>query len=621
MDVHRSAVMNIFEAKQRLEIPLFQRQYVWNEEDQWLPLWEDIQRKFIESLEGHSDTPNHFLGAMVLDQKQTPTGHVIVRQVIDGQQRLTTLQIFLSAFRDFCRDVDCAEIATEVEQSLFNKGMMANKEVDQFKVWPTKLDRQQFADVISAGTREELLKRYPTTRQKYARKPDPKPRMVEAYFFFFQMLQEFFLGEEDEPPLAADFPISDRLEQCLQVLKSALLVVVIDLDRDDDPQVIFETLNARGQPLLPADLIRNYIFLRARREDLNTDEMYEKHWSQFDDEFWRQEIKQGRLNRPRSDIFIQHLLSSRQARDIPIKHLYVEYRHWSEGVEASLPVADELKLLSEQGKNYRRLLDPAEDDPVRPLAEFIRIFEVSTLYPLVLSFFEAGPSDEEWARIGAIFESYIVRRAVCDLSTKNYNKVFLGALRRLRQSGFTADNLYADLSALPGESSLWPDDARFRDGWMRTEVYRPLGSRRLVHILSKLNNRYGSSKSEQLTFSEQPTIEHIMPQSWEKNWPLSNGEKGLDFVELIAANEDDERAKETRRRNGFINRLGNLTILSQALNSGESNLAWLEKRPKLMAHSLLPLNLQLAQAEHWDEGKIDERGQELFGHAREIWAR
>ena len=488
MDVHRAAIMAIFESKQRLEVPLFQRQYVWNEEDQWLPLWEDIERKFVDALEGNSDAPHHFLGAMVLDQKQTPTTHVIVRQVIDGQQRLTTLQIFLSALRDFCREVECTEVATEVEQSLFNKGMMANKEIDQFKVWPTKLDRQHFMDVVSAGSCQELLNRYPTRRRKYARKTDPKPRMVEAYFYFFSVLKDFFSGTDEEPPLAADYPIGDRLEQCLQVLKSALLVVVIDLDSDDDPQVIFESLNARGQPLLPADLIRNYIFLRARRENLGTDDMYERYWSQFDDEFWREEIKQGRLNRPRSDIFIQHLLSSRQARDVPIKHLYVEYRHWSESIEASLPVVEELRLLSAQGHNYKRLLSPNDNDPIAPLARFIRIFEVSTLYPLVLAFFEAELDDDAWARIAAVLESYIVRRAICDLTTKNYNKVFLGILRRLRRSGFTAESLFEDLKNQVAESSLWPNDARFREGWMQTEVYRPLGSKRLVHILGACRN-------------------------------------------------------------------------------------------------------------------------------------
>ena len=87
MEVHKSSLLAVFDSKQHLEVPHFQRQYVWTEEEQWLPLWEDIQRKFTETIE-RKDVPNHFLGSMVLDQKQTPTGHVVVRQIIDGQQRL-----------------------------------------------------------------------------------------------------------------------------------------------------------------------------------------------------------------------------------------------------------------------------------------------------------------------------------------------------------------------------------------------------------------------------------------------------------------------------------------------------------------------------------------------------
>src|SRR3954449_8434708 len=149
MDVHKSSLLAIFDAKQRLEVPLFQRQYVWDEEQQWLPLWEDIERKFTEALEGGKDAPHHFLGAIVLDQKQTPTGHVVIRQIIDGQQRLTTLQIFLAAYRDFCHERKAGPLASECEKFLFNTGMMADADVDRFKVWPTQLDRHQFTDIIT----------------------------------------------------------------------------------------------------------------------------------------------------------------------------------------------------------------------------------------------------------------------------------------------------------------------------------------------------------------------------------------------------------------------------------------------------------------------------------------
>ena len=96
-------LLDLFEKKMRLEVPLFQRQYVWTLEQQWEPLWEDVSRKFTEFIEGRADGPVHFLGAIVLDQKETPATHVEKRQVIDGQQRLTTLQVFLAVMRDFCR--------------------------------------------------------------------------------------------------------------------------------------------------------------------------------------------------------------------------------------------------------------------------------------------------------------------------------------------------------------------------------------------------------------------------------------------------------------------------------------------------------------------------------------
>ena len=92
--------------------------------------------------------------------------------------------------------------------------------------------------------------------------------MIEAYLFFHDQLSEFFLGTGNDPALHADQPLGARLDECFQALKNSLQVVTIDLQPGDDPQVIFETLNARGEPLLPADFLRNYIFLRAARTGL-----------------------------------------------------------------------------------------------------------------------------------------------------------------------------------------------------------------------------------------------------------------------------------------------------------------------------------------------------------------
>lgn len=620
MDVHKTSLLTVFDAKQRLEVPLFQRQYVWNEERHWIPLWEDIARKFTEALEGRKDGPHHFLGAMVLDQVHTPTGHVVVRQVIDGQQRLTTLQIFISAYRDFCRSVECVELADECDKFLSNTGMMSNPDVDRFKVWPTQLDRKQFSDVVSAGSFDEVVRRHPLVKKKYARKPEPRPRMVEAYLFFFEQLRAYFLGEDNEAAIASDVAIGTRLDECFQTLRTALMVVVIDLQRGDDPQVIFETLNARGEPLLPADLLRNYIFFRATRDGLDAERVYEIYWKKFDDEFWRQEVKQGRLSRPRSDLFMQHFLASRQAQDIPIKHLYVEYRHWLETRKPFANVTEELAALARQRDHFRRMISPEPDDVVFDLCTFLEAFDIRTAYPLLLALFEKGLADDEWRQVSGVLESYLLRRAVCNFTTKNYNRIFLNLTRSvLGEGGFSIQILRKALLSLTGDSGVWPDDATFREAWLSKPLYQTLTNPRLCHILGRINQTFMSTKAERLLLDGALTVEHILPRSWIKNWPLPDGSKGLDLVESLEVPDDDPRLVASRYRDQALDTVGNLTLLTTALNTAQSNLGWKQKRPELMKHSLLPINQMLATTEEWNEASILERAGDLFSRALKIW--
>lgn len=614
-------LLAIFEKKMRLEVPLFQRQYVWNKEQQWEPLWEDISRKFAEYLEGRKDAPVHFLGAMVLDQKQTPTTHVERRQVIDGQQRLTTLQIFISSFRDFCRAHECEELAKECDAFTLNKGMMADPAIDKFKVWPTQLDRGQFMDVISSGSRINLENRHPLVYRKRARRPDPRPRMVEAYIFFYEQIADFFNGSGTDEPLAAEVPVGQRLEECFQALKNALQVVAIDLDHDDDAQVIFETLNARGEPLLPADLLRNFIFLRAARKGEPQETLYNDYWRRFDDPFWRVEVKQGRLLRPRSDLFMQHFLSSRQGVDIPIKHLFVEYKFWIERQQPFATVTDELATLSRQGDDFRRIIEPKVGDPICSLAVFLDTFDVRTCYPLLLAMLDVGIDDEEWRKMSSTLESYILRRAVCGFTTKNYNRTFLSLTRNLRRDGLTHANLVKQLSEQTGDSAEWPTDAAFGEAWRSKHVYQTLNNPKVVHILKRLNATFLGNKNELVSVDGALTVEHILPQNWIEHWPLQDGSKGLTGVELWTAEPQDAKVVATRRRNTALQTFGNLTIITQALNSAASNSAWPEKKAELLRHSLLPINQQLHNLDAWDEEAISDRAEVLLKRALELWPR
>jgi hypothetical protein len=195
---------------------------------------------------------------------------------------------------------------------------MADPNTEKFKVWPTQRDRDQFSDVMDSGSRAALEAKHPLVKLPRKRNYEPRPLMVEAYLFFYDQLNEFFIGTPGEPPLAAEIPLEDRLDDAHHALKAALQVVVIDLGEGDDAQVIFETLNGRGQPLLPADLLRNYIFLRAARFGEPQEALYEQHWKSFDEPFWREPVRQGRLIRPRSDLFMQHYLSVASSTTFPL---------------------------------------------------------------------------------------------------------------------------------------------------------------------------------------------------------------------------------------------------------------------------------------------------------------
>ncbi|MCX5707945.1 MAG: DUF262 domain-containing protein [Candidatus Omnitrophica bacterium] len=622
MKANAIPVLAIFEKKIRLEVPLFQRQYVWDEARQWEPLWEDISRKFTEYIEGRKEGPVHFLGAMVLDQKQTPITHVERRQIIDGQQRLTTLQIFLSALRDFCHEQGLDDLAKECDSFTLNKGMMADPEVDKFKVWPTQLDRVDFSNVMTSGALHDLMKLYPLKYRPHKRKPEPRPRIVEAYIFFYNQFSDYFLGTASETPCGGDSPLANRLDECLQALKNSLHVVVVDLDQEDDAQVIFETLNARGEPLLPADLLRNFIFLRAARNGESPEDLYKEYWQRFDDLFWRHEVSQGRLMRPRSDLFMQHFLSSRRAVDIPIKHLFVEYKWWIDRQRPFKTIREELAALARQGDDFRRIIEPKKDDSIFSFLSFLKSFDNSTVYPLILFLLDSGMPVVELQRISVIIESYLFRRAVCGFTAKRYNRIFLSMIVYLKEKGTTFENAHKYLSELFGESGEWPKDDAFHEAWKSHEAYHLFTNEKLTHILQRLNASFITDKTEKITIDSPLSVEHILPQNWTENWPLPDGSKGMTQAELWASQPEEGIAIATRNRNSLLHTFGNLTILTQPLNSSISNSAWEIKKSELLKSSLLSINQQLLYSVNmWDEKAIEFRSEELFKRAALIWPR
>jgi uncharacterized protein with ParB-like and HNH nuclease domain len=196
------SIYELFNAKHRYVVPLFQRQYVWSKENQWEPLWEDILNKTMDRLDQTEPSP-HFMGAMVFDQISTFGNQIHAHTVIDGQQRLTTLQIFLAVFRNVARKYDLDEYVDEIGSHVLNKGITDDqrtedgRKIELYKVFPTKADQNQFCDVIDSVSREDLETKYPPVKER--RKIKPRPTMVEAYLYFQESLEDYL----NDPDISA----------------------------------------------------------------------------------------------------------------------------------------------------------------------------------------------------------------------------------------------------------------------------------------------------------------------------------------------------------------------------------------------------------------------------------
>lgn len=347
MKVDKLTLERVFERTERLAAPLFQRPYVWREEENWLPLWESI-REVAEKRFSDMPVRPHFMGAVVLDQLKTQLGKNHARQIIDGQQRLTTLQLALAAVRDLCVKHGDARYAKAFEKLTTNEVPLSDDPDDLFKVWPTNADREDFRGVMKAGSPAVVRK------MEHAH-PDDAWLIPNAYLYFTDVFDEW-LGP------AGTEVFKKRLEALYGALRDDIHLVVIDLETQDDAQEIFETLNALGTPLLPADLVKNHLFHRAQAQNADTPKLYESYWKTFDEErgYWRQEVRQGRLKRPRLDLFLSHYLTRMLGREVLVAQLFRDYRDFVKDSTVQ-SAAKHMELFRAYADVYKSFDEFAED--------------------------------------------------------------------------------------------------------------------------------------------------------------------------------------------------------------------------------------------------------------------
>lgn len=623
MDSRTFTVQQIFQDRRQYRVPFYQRPYVWNREDQWGRLWEDMRDKAESRLQGAKAVP-HFMGAVVLEPQKKPGLLGVERyHIIDGQQRLTTLQYVLTALIHALRTEAQEKLLPLAEACLSNQNpeTMEDEAVERFKVWPTFRDRKQYVSAMTAGSLDELRERFPEsfTQAGNLRKIGVQhPPALEAIIFFRELMLEW-VRDTSEGDMAS------RTMALATAVLTDLSIVCISLGEDDDAQVIFETLNGHGAELHATDLIRNFIFMRAGND---AEELYTSLWSQFESPIWSELQSRGRLNRPRLEWFVQTAVQAQAGDEIDVGRLYAGYRRFVDGAAGLHDAGPQLEMLNRYGEHYTALVTGAGADPIGTFGRRVAVWDASPTHALALRVAVSKLPREEQDEIFTAIESYLVRRAVCGLSRKNYNKVFAQLLKRMIDGALTGDSLRAALSVLSGDASRWPGDDEFRHQWVNGAAYPGrLDAAKLRALFHRLETAMRSEMSEEqvpLTL-EALDVDHVMPQSWYAYWPLPDGgfvrpDEAQSAVALrFLAEGVDVRTQAIIDRQDAIPRLGNLTLVHYGVNRSAQNRGFAEKRQKLFEHSNLHLNRSLMQSCGWGEATIASRGQDLFGFAKVIW--
>lgn len=577
-------LQTIFLPAIQYQIPTFQRPYVWTEKDQWQPLWEDVRNTAQRDLDKRrragpgNDTVTldhpHFLGAIVI-QLQPPTGGIGKRDIIDGQQRLTTLQLLLDATQEVFEELN-HKVGEDLSELVLNDGRLTGTHDDlMFKVWPTFSDREAFRHVMHNNPISHTDQEAQVQEKKIAK----------AHDFFKSRVREWVTAEPDAV-VALD-----------STLRNHLHLVVIDLSMGDDPYVIFQTLNARGTPLLQADLIKTFILQEAEKRYQVTDNLHAAHLSKMEDSWWRAE--QGQLGRTRIDIFLNHWIVMHRNEEVSADKVFSTFREYA----SNRPITSIAENIGAMASVYQRIQKANEDPILGPIIHHWR----GSLAPMLMWLLSSEIPEQQLGRCLRIIESFLARRMIRNITAASYNKLFLTLLGELKKSPLDqADVVIVKfLDDQKTWGGFWPDDREMEHVFTEYPLYKRLRVWALNLVLRRIEEHLRGPLTEEKKVSKTLTIEHVMPQEWRAHWALPP--------------ETDAREEAEAERDRLRHTIGNLTLVTKRLNPKMSNAPWHEKRKLLHEHSVLELRKSLTIHDEWNEETIRARGRQLAKVAAEVW--
>lgn len=554
MEADATTLLNFIKGNQKNQfvIPIYQRLYSW-EKEQCQQLWDDIIK-----IGGDGKMDGHFIGSIlyVLDGIKHSNNALLI---IDGQQRLTTITLLLTALRDHLSD--------EVKRKEIEDHYLINSDKDGDK---------KFRLILSESDKDTLLSLIDKDRRKPS---EPSSKIVENFKLFEEWVSN-----------------TDKLGTIFKGLEKLTIVWIALKKEKDDPQLIFESMNSKGMELAQTDLIRNYIIMET--EVKKQEGFYNQYWRAMEENFKQNEKQNEKQDKKLFDRFVRHYLTIK-TREIPnINKVYVAFKDYQqkEGIETEALLQDLQKYC---GYFCQIKFKKEADEDLNKALGFLVDLEMDVVYPLLLELYsdysDGVLSQQDFIPIIALIESYLVRRAVCGLGANSLNKVFPSFTKHIQKDEYF-ESLKAHFGSLTNNQKF-PNDDEFKDRLITIAFYNKF-KKKTKCFLKRLEN---SGDTNEPVDTQKCTIEHIMPQKLTEEWKKDLGEN---FQEI---------------HNKYLHTIGNLTLTGY--NSEYSNKSFQEKQgmEKGFKNSPLRLNQSLKDLESFGEEEIKKRANDLADLALKIW--
>ncbi len=568
-------------------IPFFQRSYVWKIEN-WTELWDNILEEY-EALKNNPKIESeHFIGTIIIKQLLSPQVGATEYELIDGQQRMTTISILLKAFHDSSPEITA--------KSWINKFLTFEDSYgkEKIRIIHSKVDREYFQNIIqNKNNNMELYDQYKNLKSDdFEKKLEQENKIIGAYIYFRNKIEE-------------SCDIND-VRSYINVIIEKLPVIHMALNAEDDVQQIFDTINSLGVKLTTAELLKNHLF---SEEGLRI--YYEQYWQSVFEadedaiDFWNIEKTSGRIRRTTVELFLYSYLVIKKESNVKLDTLFKEFKTYLKNKTENEKIAF-AKEIYEYALVYQSM--PDGDN----LAEFefkehekrffhtIREFDVNTIFPLVLLIYKKVNSQEERLKIIRVLESYIGRRTICKLTTKNYNNLFISILSELNNMEvITSSRLIKKLLSYHDDSNKFPSDIELKSAFHSKHLINKY-SREVLYCIALYDMDHDYMDNKKLNFNGF-SVEHMMPKKWQKNWN----------------NLPENATKEIR--NSTLLCLGNLTLIKGKLNSSLRDSSWANKKKKLKQFSTLKQTTKYLDIEDWNEVQIKVRAEDLYISSLNIW--